>query len=643
MQQWYSAPELLCLRTPLLPAAERSLYRHLNDLAAHGGEELVRDRDGQGGGREYHMSLLPRQVQDLIRARDRITQAQAAAAELAARRNEAVWKIYQQARDEAKEEAKRRLSIVKRVRDMLEDASQKVAFGIVAQAEGISPATVGRYLKMVAGFDPSDWLAALVPQHVGGTAVAECDERALTMLKSDYYRPEKPSFQSCYDRMMEAAEEHGWAPIPSAKTLKRRIEKEVGHAAGVMMRDGRKAAQRLVPSLTRIKTHMTAMEAVNADGHVFDVAVIWEDGTIGRPLIVGFQDVYSGMMLSHRIAASESQELVRLALADMVESWGIPQHCYFDNGRAFMSKMLVGRMKFRFRFKVKEEDPTGILENLDVKVHAVKPYHGQSKPIERAWGDFADRISRHPRIAGAYLGNNPLNKPENYRSRAIPIAEFREFVAGEIRRHNLRTGRASQTAKGRSLWETFRESYEAPTTLIKRASEAQREFFLLAGIGVSARRPNGEIHLAGNRYWDERLIGYAGRKLMIRFDPDNLHDDLLVYTMAGQPICAAECMAPEGFNTWEASREIERKRNAFIRKQREIADLQRELSPDAVADLIPTAPDLPEIEAGVTRLVQGNTIRKAQSEIAADADAFMRGVERMSGEVIRLPDKSRDA
>ncbi|MDO5631109.1 MAG: transposase domain-containing protein [Paracoccus sp. (in: a-proteobacteria)] len=641
MQEWFSAPDLLALHSPLLPASKRSLYRHLGDRAAHDGAAMVRDRAAQGGGREYHIGLLPQEVQDAIRARTDIEQAQKAAAALAASRKEAVWKIYQTASDTAKAEAQVRLAIVKRVNALLADAPQKVAVDIVARAEGVSPSTVKSYYKLITGYDAADWLAALTPQHIGRTAVAECDERALSMLKSDYYRPEKPSFQSCYDRMAEAAAAHGWSPIPSAKTLKRRIEKEVGHAAGIMMRDGRRAAQRLVPSLTRTRNHMTAMEAVNADGHVWDVAVIWDDGHIGRPLIVGFQDVYSGLILSHRIAASESQELIRLALADMVESWGIPQHCYFDNGRAFMSKMLTGRMATRFRFKIKEEDPTGILENLDVKVHPVKPYHGQSKPIERAWRDFADRIAKHPRVAGAYLGNNPLNKPENYRSRAIPIAEFREFVAGEIRRHNLRAGRTSHTAQGRSLWETFRDSYEAPTTLVRRATDAQREFFLLAGLGVSARQPNGEIHLAGNRYWDEALIGYRGRKLMIRFDPDNLHDDLLVYTLAGQPICRATCLAPEGFDSWEAAREIERKRKTFMRKLREVADLHRELTPDQVADLIPDASELPALSAGVTRIVTGNTVRKA--EINADPDAFMRGVERMSGEVIRLPEKNRDA
>lgn len=639
MTDWFSIADLLALKSDLLPTSERSLYRFLDERAELGGADVCRPRAAQGGGREYHINLLPYAVQAQIRAAEKLDATRQAVESAEAVKRDAVWAIYEGASATAKEEAQRRLAVVRLVDDLSVAGPKALAVAHAAAQFGESEANIWRWSRMIAGFDRCDWMAALTPRHVGGTASAECDPRALQMLKSDYYRPERPSFQSCYDRMIEAAQAHGWEPIPHAKTLKRRIEKEVGAAAGIMMREGRRAAERLVPSLRRTRDHMVAMEAVNADGHVLDLAVTFDDGSIGRAVLAGFADIYSGMMLSHRIEQSESQELIRLALADMVESWGIPQHCYFDNGKAFMSKMLTGRMKFRFRFKIKDEDPTGILENLGVTVHPVRPYHGQSKPIERAWKDLADRISKHPRMAGAYLGNRPDAKPENYGSKAIPIAELREFVAAEIRRHNLREGRASHTAKGRSLWETFRESYEAPTTLVKRATEAQRQFFLLAGVGISARRPNGEIHLFGNRYWDDRLIGYAGRKLMVRFDPENLHDDVLVYTLSGEPICHAACIADEGFDTAAAARKIERKRRAFIRGMREMVELHRELSAADVAALIPDAPDMPSGSPGVVRMVTGNTVRKIEAE--ADADAFARGVARLSGEIVGFPEKKR--
>ena len=94
-------------------------------------------------------------------------------------------------------------------------------------------------------------------------------------------------------------------------------------------------------------------------------------------------------------------------------------------------------------------------------------------------------------------------------------------------------------------------------------------------------------------------------------------------------------MAPEGFDNWTAARDIERKRIQFRKKMREMVDLHRELTPDQVADLIPEAAALPQLEAGVTRIVTGNTVRKI--EMDTDADAFARGVEKFSGEVVGFP------
>lgn len=639
MQEWFSITELLAMHHRLLPDNERSLYRFINQRMTEIGKKLWRERAGQGGGKEYHIDLLPMDVQAEIRAMAQIAATKVAAEEASEARRSALWDIYTAASPKAKEEAQRRAAAVRLVDDMLLNGLKGSAVAHVATQFGESTRTIRRWVSMCKGVGRHDWLAAVTPRHVGGVQTADCHPMAMEMLKSDWLRPEGPSFKSCYDRMVEAAKVNEWGAIPHEKTLLARIKKDVGAAAIIYMRDGRGAAERLVPSLTRTREHLYAMQSWNADGHVWDVAVKWEDGEIGRPVIVGFQDVYSGMPVSHRIGRTENQELVRLALADAVESWGIPEHVYFDNGRGFMSKWLTGRMKFRFRFKVKAEEPQGILEHLGVKVHAVRPYHGQSKPVERMWKDFEDRIAKHPRLAGAYMGNRPDAKPENYGSRAIPIEEFRQFVAVEVRRHCLQAGRSSHTAKGRSLWETFRESYQAPTTLVRRASEAQRQFFLMAAQGVTARSSNGELHLAGNRYWHEDLVAHRGRKLMVRFDPQSLHDDLHIYTLSGEPICIATCLAPEGFDTWAAAHEIERKRKAYLRALRQVADLHRTLTADEVADLVPDAPELPALTSSVTRIVTGNTIRKSQAEQDADADAFARGVAQMSGAVIGFPEK----
>lgn len=642
MQEWYSISELLALKVPGLPASRRGLL----DLAEAGrwdaDERYCRKRDGRGGGNEYHIRLLPIHVQRHLSRQAYVEEVNAPPQPEALddTRRDTLWNAYGAATDKQKQTAQERLELVRLVDGHMEEMALAPACDLVAREKGTPSATLQRWARQVRPHPRCDWLAVLVPQHSGGTRRVTCDPRAWEHLVADYLRMSEPLFRPCYNRLLEEAEKQGWGPIPPYKTLLRRVQADIAPTTRVLARKGEKALAQLFPSQRRRRDHLHSMHSVNADGHVFDVRVLWEDGTIGRPIIVGFQDIYSGMILSHRVSRTENAEVIRLAIGDMVESWGVPQHCYFDNGRAFMSKYLTGHMKHRFRFKVREEDPVGVLTQLNIEVHAVKPYHGQSKPIERAWRDLAEYIAKHPACEGAYTGKNTVAKPENYGTKAVPIQEFRTLVADQVRLHNMREGRSSHTAQGRSLWETFRASYE--TALVSRATEEQRRFCMMAGEGLTVHSKTAQIHLADNVYWSRELAGYAGRKVMVRFDPQNLHSDIAVYTMRGQFIDMAECIHAVGFDNAEAAREQARKWRAYLRAEREMLEAARRLSADQVARINTSLPEYEAISPAATQIVVGNTVRKTRAEQDADADAFARGVARMSGEVIGFPQSQKE-
>ncbi len=264
-----------------------------------------------------------------------------------------------------------------------------------------------------------------------------------------------------------------------------------------------------------------------------------------------------------------------------------------------------------------------MLTQLGVEVHNTTPYHGQAKPIERAWRDMVDRISRHPKMDGAFTGNTIDAKPENYRARAIPIDEFRKFVAHEIMRHNTRKDRNTQTAKGRSFHEVFQESIDKPGVMVRKASALQRQFFLLAGEGKTARKGNGEIHLAGNRYWSEHLIAHAGRKLMIRFDPENMHGGVYVYTLDGRFIDFAECIEAVGFNDAGAAREHAKLKRQFLKANREMLRLARQLTPAQVAAQIP---DPEPIDVALPKVVGLEFSDKHRTTTDSENDGFGSGL-----------------
>ena len=73
---------------------------------------------------------------------------------------------------------------------------------------------------------------------------------------------------------------------------------------------------------------------------------------------------------------------------------------------------------------------------------------------------MCDAISRHPAFAGAWTGNTIDAKPENYRSKAVPLEKFLAVVAEGIAEHNTRAKRQSRVCQGRfSFAEVFAASY----------------------------------------------------------------------------------------------------------------------------------------------------------------------------------------
>ncbi|KGJ12358.1 hypothetical protein EQ718_07065 [Paracoccus versutus] len=119
------------------------------------------------------------------------------------------------------------------------------------------------------------------------------------------------------------------------------------------------------------------------------------------------------------------------AFGELIETWGIPKHCLFDNGHEFANKWLMGGTPTWFRFKVRDDDPLGVLPTLGIKVHWATPAHGQAKPIERGFRDFASRIAKDPRFAGCLMDRGHLRQQQRL-GRVLRLHAVHE-PQGEIR------------------------------------------------------------------------------------------------------------------------------------------------------------------------------------------------------------------
>lgn len=621
---WFTVVELADLRLPGLPADKRSLQRRAADerwmeRRALDGELLSRKRPGRGGPVEFHVALLPVAARQELVRRGFCSGAMAAAEE--ASETEQLWQWFGAQPDKVKNEARSRLEAVSAVLLMTETlhVGKNAAVRAVADKNGISPATLWSWIKAVGTADRKDWLPLLAPRRKGGGKVAEIPEELWQLYKSDWLRLSAPPAAASYDVVRRRAKTLGIA-VPHIKAFQRRVAREIDPYVVILMRQGATALERHVPSIRRTVDDIDVMEWVNIDGHVFDVEVQHPDtGKPIRPTLVGIQDIRSSKILAWRVGVSESVATVRLVFADLIRDWGIPKDIILDNGRGFAAKWLTGGALTRYRFKIKPEDPQGLLVALGVNIHWATPFHGQSKPIERAWGDLCNYIAKSAELDGAYTGNSPVNKPENRGTRAIDWDEFCALVDREIREHNAREGRTGRDYAGRSFDQVFAEGLAQ--TIVTKPSRQQLRDALLAVERKRGDAQSGEIRLLGNRYWSLECREIAGKYVTVRFDPDDLHTEVHVYNDSGAYLFTAPVLEDHGFKD-QAGATVVSKRRSHVRKMaRQYAEAADLVDPAEIARIKAGVRAAPEPELPAPAAVRIHPSRQSVAAVAAPEPA----------------------
>lgn len=615
-KHWFSAAELAELKLPGLPHHKRKV----NERAAsdgwalrtgHFGEPLSRPRQTRGGGLEYHVDVLPAAARAAIAAAG--VSVVADVSPLPETRAASLWRWFEGTSVKVKDEAKRRMRAIAMV-EAYERAgmTRSAAVPSAAARLDMGASTLWSWFKLIEGVAPADRLPHLAPRHRGGGANATIDSGMWQFFLSDFLRLERPTLTSCYGRTVEHYAKPRGLPVPHEKTFRRKLEREVDGRLIIMRREGDEALRRSMPAQERSVLDLHALEVVNIDGHKFDVFVKWPDGRIGRAMMVAIQDIYSRKFLAWRLDESENALSTRLVFADLFKNYGIPRIVVLDNGRAFASKIITGGAKSRFRFKIKDEEPTGVLTALGIETRFALPYRGQSKPIERGFRDLCDTIAKHPSCAGAYTGNRPDAKPENYGSKAIPIDEFRKLVDAGMAAHNAKIGRRTETAQGRSFDQAFAESYAASP--IGRATPEQLRLALLTAEDRTCDRQTGVVSLEGNRYWCAELGAYKGQKLTLRFDPDDLHGVVHVYERGGAFIATAPAIAKTGFTDKAAAGRRRAAEADYRRGVREIEKMHNLLDAQKLAAMLPSYGD--EVEPMPTPTVVRPVRHRGQTAAA---------------------------
>lgn len=646
-----------------MPKLERNCLARLNNLFSQRdlNPKFKRKRQGTKAF-EYHISILPLATQAALYKREGKIKVGEQVFDLPKAKTtsycrEALWARWNKAGTRAQEKAQGVLKAVQTVSELVRSGIGKMAaYETVSNEYGISKMSLRRACAKVKDFAPEDWAPALLDRNkevateIKSKRFAYITPAAWDFFKADYLRLEQPTMAACYGRLTDAAPQHGWK-VPSLKSLERRIRHEVPHQQQVMLRKGEHALMSMYPSQERTVEGLHALEWINGDGYQHNVFVRWFNGEILRPKTWFWQDIYSRKIIGWRCDISENTDSIRLSLMDVCERYGVPKEVTIDNTRAAANKWMTGGVPNRYRFKVKEDDPLGIIPMLGMKLHwssvILGKGHGQAKPIERAFGvgGMDELIDKHPLCNGAYTGPNPMAKPDNYGSKVVDAEVFLQALAAGVEMYNAKQNRRTEICQGMmSFNEAFNASYaEAP---IRKATQEQLQLMMLQAEAITVNKQHATITLdAGgslkgrkNRYHHEALFDYVGQKLVARFDPLKLHDSVEVYTLQGVRICTAECLDKVGFGDTQAAREHKRKRTQFTKANKIAAQAHKDMDALEVAammkpleeEFIPETKVVEPFRPTHTTRTIGNTVAQVQMDAEPDEDYEANYAENLS-------------
>lgn len=443
----------------------------------------------------------------------------------------------------------------------------------VARETGIGPSTLRNWVGRCQGLDPGDWLPALKPQNKGHQgALADFSADAWDYIRNEYFQLTKPALKPIYRRALKLSAVHGWV-IPSYITVKRRLETEP-RALQVLGREGREALERMRPYQERDYSNIAVHEVWVCDARKADLFCRWEDGTVSRPIVVAWQDVRSRVILSYWIARTENADAIRLAFKAAAEkARAIPQNNYFDNGRGFASKLLTGGAPNRFRYQVREDELLGIFQILGIRTIWAKPYSGRSKPIESFFRQFAEAERRYP---GAYCGNRPESKPEDFdQAKAISIEQYRELLEETLADYHTRPHRGD-AMHGRSPLAAYEELL--PLTQPRQPTREQLRLCLQAAEKVRLEPHSGAVRILKNRYWSEKVAELdRGMAYTIRFNPEDANEPVSIFD-GERFLCEAPIISRTGFLDSAAAKDNERARRQYVKSLKQQAAARRDMS-----------------------------------------------------------------
>ena len=513
-------------------------------------------------------------------------------------------------------------------------ASVTEASAAIDDQFGIDSTTLWRWRKRIDGHDHAHWLPLLAPDWKGRNKRADISEAAWDYILARYLNTSKTKLSVIYKLALKESESRAWV-LPSIKTVQRMVD-ELPTWMKTAGREGQEAVARAYPAQRRDYTTLKLHELWESDGRKADVFCRWPDGSVGRPVIVIWREVRTRMVLGVRGFKNTCAAVVVLAFRQALERSGAtPLRALMDNGREYASKVVTGGQKTRYRFKISETEPPGVMTLIGTEAQWATPYHGQAKPVESFWRYIAEHVDQLPEFQGAYVGRNTVEKPEDCSpNKAIPLEAYGAKLAEAIETFNQRPHRG-RGMNGKSPFELYEAlSREA---VVRRPTAAHLRMLLL-GVKVlrlDSRDASVSFNLDGFgavRYWTERLADLPRSKpYNVYYDPESPAQPVAIYD-GERYICDAPPIGLTAFLDRAAGKEHAKAKGNFLKSRKASLRSIKESSPVLLPQVVgpaalsplpqpkhalvidaPMPP--PEPESPIERLKNGDVLDKASGEI----------------------------
>lgn len=359
-------------------------------------------------------------------------------------------------------------------------------------------------------------VAGLVPQWKPGRTEHQVPDEFREQFLAYYLQPQRPKLSTCHD--MAACVLRAKSPgvrVPSLSSVRRWVQAEVDPQVVIMAREGETAwRNQCAPYIERDFTGLRSNQVWESDHHQLDVWCKGPGKKVVRPWLTAWYDRRSRKCVGwHIFDGNPCSDTILLAFRRGVQSHGVPESAYIDNGKDYRCNAISGGRPARGDHAELDADNRrvqSLFGQLEMSVTFATPYNARAKIIERFFETVKLRFSQ---LQPAFCGGNPQERPETMPGwDSLPTVQkvtqqFGEWL--ELDYHRRTHGETGETPA--DLWASaLTEKRTAPEDVLRLA--------MLKTTELRVMRRNG-VELRGLWYDAPELRQLWGRKFFLRYDP----------------------------------------------------------------------------------------------------------------------------